>query len=269
MASLARDLAKSVAAGVWLREGTVRTIVRGPARGLRYRIMRPFRAPIVGAWEPAAQRLMVRHVPPGSVVYDVGANIGIHTLLLARLVGPTGQVFAFEPVPALYARLCENLQLNPSLPAARLVQLALGDRRGTAAFYTGHHAGAGHLAASGPETGERIFVSTSTLDEFVYRDHHRPPGFVKIDVEGAEGSVLAGAERVLGNAQPILLVDLHTPAQDLAVGRCLSHAGYVAYRTENGSRVREIEQGWPNPDGLSGQIIAFPSDYPGDACAPD
>ena len=46
--------------------------------------------------------------------------------------------------------------------------------------------------------------------------------------------------------------------QDLAVGKFLSQAGYVAYRTKDGSQVREIEQGWPNPDGLSGQVIAFP-----------
>jgi len=220
--------------------------------------MSPFRAPIVGAWEPAAQRLMVRHVAPGSVAYDVGANIGVHTLLLSRLVGRRGQVYAFEPVPALYHRLCENMRLNPSLVAARPIQLALGDQSGTAAFYTGHHAGAGHLATSGPDTGDRIVVSTSKLDEFVYRDHHAPPGFVKIDVEGAEGIVLAGAEQVLIDARPILLVDLHTPAQDLAVGKALSQAKYVAYRTSDGSRVRELEHGWPDPDGLSGQVIAFP-----------
>ena len=70
--------------------------------------------------------------------------------------------------------------------------------------------------------------------------------------------MLAGAKQVLIEARPILIVDLHTPAQDLAVGKFLSQAGYVAYRTKDGSQVREIEQGWPNPDGLSGQVIAFP-----------
>ena len=251
-------LAKTLVANTWLRDGVVRTILVGPSRGLRYRIMTPFRAPVVGGWEPAAQRLMVRHVSPGSVAYDIGANIGIHTLLLSRLVGHNGQVYAFEPVPDLYARLCENVNLNPALPAARPVQLALGDHSGTAAFFTGHHAGAGHLADSGPETGDRILVSTSVLDEFVYRDHHAPPGFVKIDVEGAEGSVLAGAEQVLSNARPILMVDLHSPVQDLAVGKSLTQAGYVAYRTGDGSRVRHLERSWPDPEGLSGQVIAFP-----------
>jgi FkbM family methyltransferase len=250
--------ARTLVARTWLRDGVVRTILVGPSRGLRYRVMSPFRAPVVGGWEPAAQRLMVQHVAPDSVAYDIGANIGIHTLLLSRLVGPHGQVYAFEPVPELYRRLCENVGLNPSLPAARPVRLALGDRKGTAAFYTGHHAGAGHLAASGPETGDRILVDTSVLDDFVYGDHHAPPGFMKIDVEGAEGSVLAGAEQVLSSARPIVMVDLHSPSQDLAVGQSLTRAGYVAYRTADGTRVRDLQRGWPDPDGLSGQVIAFP-----------
>jgi FkbM family methyltransferase len=209
---------------------------------------------------------MVRHVAPGGVVYDVGANIGIHTLLLSRLVGSNGQVYAFEPVPELFERLCENVRLNPCLPAARPVPMALSDHAGTAAFYTGHHAGAGHLVGSGPETGDRILVTTSVLDEFVYRDHHAPPEFMKIDVEGAEGSVLAGGERVLNSARPIVLVDLHTPGQDLAVGASLTRAHYVAYRTCDGTRVRSLERGWPDPDGLSGQVIAFPGELPSPDC---
>ena len=84
------------------------------------------------------------------------------------------------------------------------------------------------IATSGPDTGDRIVVSTSKLDDFVYRDHHAPPGFAKIDVESAEGIVLAGAEQVPIDARPILRVDLHTPAQDLAVAKVLSQAAYVA-----------------------------------------
>jgi FkbM family methyltransferase len=259
MLPLVSRSARTLVAKTWLRDGVIRTILMGPSRGLRYRVMAPFRAPVVGRWEPAAQRLMVRHVAAGSVAYDVGANIGIHTLLLSRLVGTRGQVYAFEPVPTLFARLSENLRLNPDLPSAKPVQLALGDRSGTEVFYTGHHAGAGHLAASGPETGDRILVPTSRLDEFVYQEHHAPPEFMKIDVEGAEGSVLAGAEQVLLAARPILMIDLHTPVQDLAVGRSLTRAGYVAFRTCDGSRVRYLERGWPDPEGLSGQFIAFPT----------
>lgn len=118
------------------RQGAVRMILFGPARGLRYRILGPFRAPILGGWEPEAQRLMVQHVHRGGVAYDVGANIGIHTLLMARLAGPTGRVYAFEPVPHLFECLRTNLQLNAELSGAVPMQLAMSDRIGVATFDT-------------------------------------------------------------------------------------------------------------------------------------
>ena len=101
---------------------------------------------------------MVRHVAPGSVAYDIGANIGIHTLLLSRLVGQSGQVYAFEPVPALYNRLCENMRLNPSLIAARPIQLALCDRNEIAAFYSGHQP----APATWPRVGPKPAIASSS-----------------------------------------------------------------------------------------------------------
>src|SRR4051812_25889815 len=96
-----------------LHEGSVRTIMWGPARGLRYRIFPGFGlAPLHGGWERRAQALLRKHLRPGDTVYDVGANYGMHTLLMARCVGPKGKVFAFEPVPAIRAELEKNIQLN-------------------------------------------------------------------------------------------------------------------------------------------------------------
>jgi len=244
----------------WLRQGAVRRILLGPAKGLRYRIFGPFRAPVFGGWEPEAQRLMVKHLAPGGVAYDIGANIGVHTLLMARLVGPRGRVHAFEPVPHLFERLKENIALNPSLGCAEAWRLALSDASGTAAFYTGHHTGAGHLETAGVASGQRLVVNTISLDAFVGEGGREPPTFIKIDVEGAEGKVLAGAERVLRVSRPTLLVDLHTPEQDEVVGSLLRKARYSAFRTHDGSHVCHLERGWPDPDGLWGKFIAFPTD---------
>jgi methyltransferase FkbM-like protein len=149
--------------------------------------------------------------------------------------------------------------LNPSLTSAVAVQCALSDCRGLVPFFTGGHTGAGHLAAVGDTTGQQLQVRTITLDDFVIVDGHQPPNFVKIDVEGAESRVLMGAERVLRMARPTLLVDLHTPEQDVAVGSILADVGYDAYRTHNGAHVRHLRRGWPDPDGLWGKFIAFPT----------
>src|SRR5262245_20182489 len=193
-ASFAR-LLKPLLVRTWLRQGSVRTVLFGPSKGLRYRIFGPFRAAVYGGWEPEAQRLMVEHIAPGSVAYDVGANIGVHTLLMARLVGPDGEVYAFEPVPRLFNCLSENLLLNPSVGSAKPIKPALSDTEGLVPSYTGHHTGAGHLEAVGARTGDRLLVETAALDDFVFAGHHQAPTFIKIDVEGAEGKVLAGAER--------------------------------------------------------------------------
>src|SRR5438094_662911 len=104
---------KHLAVRTILREGTIRYVLRGRCRGLRYRIFAGYGlSPILGGWEPDAQRLMADHIRAFSVVYDIGANYGMHTLLMARLAQGDGHVYAFEPVPEIFGHLRENIALN-------------------------------------------------------------------------------------------------------------------------------------------------------------
>src|SRR5690242_11837947 len=97
-------IAKSVLSRTIFRQGAVRTIIWGPGRGLCYRIFPGYGlSPLHGGWERDAQHLMVKYIHPGSVVYDIGANYGIHTLLMARLATRTGHVYAFEPMADIMA----------------------------------------------------------------------------------------------------------------------------------------------------------------------
>ena len=251
-------LFKPLLARTLFREGTVRTIFWGPCRGLRYRIFPGYGlSPLYGGWEHHAQRLMKKHIRLGSIAYDLGANYGIHTLLMARLVGPRGRVYAFEPVPSIRSQLQENVALNGFLNVTFL-EFAAADRTGMEVFFKGSHEGAGHLVTAGDSVGERLTVETITLDGFVFLRNNPPPDFIKIDVEGAEGKVLSGAQKVLQTFWPILLVDLHNPEQDVAVGRVLLDLQYEAYRTEDGNKVRDLTRGWPDSSGLWGEFIAFP-----------
>ena len=253
-----RNLVRPLLSNTVLRVGSVRPILFGPCKGLKYRIFPGFGiSPLYGGWEPDAQVLMVKHIRPGSVVYDVGANYGIHTLLMARLATDTGHVYAFEPVPAIHSELQKNVTLN-GFRNVTLVKLAINDYTGETTFVMGHHDGAGHLATAGTQQGDKLTVHTVTLDEFVFDRGNRPPNFIKVDVEGAESKVLGGGERTLQSAQPIILVDLHTPDQDVAVGSILARCGYEAYRTEDGAKVKDLSKGWPDPDGIWGQIVALP-----------
>jgi FkbM family methyltransferase len=216
-------------------------------------------SPIYGGWEEDAQNLMLKHIKAGDVVYDLGANYGIHALLFARLVGAGGHVYAFEPIPEIVADLRTNVQLNDFKQVTAL-EMAVGEAAGTALFSRGHHVGAGHLTSATPDQKDLLKVETSTLDDFVFAKKNRPPNFIKIDIEGGEGSALRSAQRVLLEYRPVLLVDLHSPEQDLAVGEVLLKSGYQAYHTEDGSRVENLSLGWPAPEGLWGQIIAFAND---------
>lgn len=252
-----KSVLKTVLAQTVYREGAVRRIWRGPCRALRYRIFPEYGlSPLHGGWERDAQGLMVKHITPDAVVYDVGANYGIHTLLMARLA-TKGTVYAFEPMPAIMHALRENVALN-GFRNVRFVPLALSNESGTAEFVTGHHRGAGHLRSAGTSEGTRSQVETCSIDEFVYSRANPAPTFLKVDVEGAESQVLEGAVRVLAEARPIILLDLHTPEQDVAVGKMLMAAGYKAYRTEGGAAVEHLDRGWPDRSGLWGQFIAFP-----------
>lgn len=240
--------------------GSVRAVLAGPARGLRYRMFSSYGlAPLYGAWEREVQDLVARHLGPGGVAYDLGANYGLHTLLMARRVGKEGHVYAFEPVPELQLSLRENVGLN-GFGNVTCLELAVSDATGTASFFLlAGGKSIGSLAETGVADGAELVVNTVSLDDFVFERGGRPPTFVKVDVEGAESRVLTGARRVLAEHHPILLVELHTPEQDVAVGRILVEHGYEAYRVEDGSRIRDLSRGWPHPEGIWGQFIALPA----------
>jgi FkbM family methyltransferase len=213
-------------------------------------------SPIYGGWEEEAQNLMLKHIKPGDVVYDLGANYGIHALLFARLVGVEGHVYAFEPIPEILADLRANVALN-NFKQVTALEAAVCEDAGTASFSRGHHVGAGHLAPANSDQNDLLKVETLALDDFVFTKKNRPPNFIKIDIEGGEGSALRSGLRVLKEHRPVLLVDLHTPEQDLAVAEVLRQCNYEAYHTEDGTKVENLSLGWPAPDGLWGQIIAF------------
>lgn len=256
MPNALRRLAHGILASTVYPVGSIARIRRGPARGFRYRVFRDYGiAPIFGLWEPAAQRWFVQLVRPGSTAYDVGANYGIHTLVLARSVGAEGRVIAFEPDPEVAASLRECVSLN-QLDQVQIIEQALGAQSGVAAFEFAGHKGGGHLAPAG--AGGQLRVKTSTLDEFVYRDGGPPPDFIKMDIEGGEADALEHGERVLSERRPKLLIELHSPDQDLRVGRVLARLGYRVVRAENGEPIKHLDRGWPDPDGMHGVVVALP-----------
>jgi FkbM family methyltransferase len=179
-------------------------IVAGPLRGRwwlpqsRGKILRI----LGGSYEPDQTRLFQQHIPSGATVFDVGAHVGYYTVLSAVLTGPRGRVCAFEPNPANHAFLQRHVALN-RLDNVAIENAAVSDRNGTAAFSFGTGSGTGRLNNSGT-----LQVRTLRLDDFC-ADHDLRPGFMKIDVEGAELDVLRGAADTVRECHPVIFLSTH------------------------------------------------------------
>jgi FkbM family methyltransferase len=135
---------------------------------------------------------------PGDWAIDIGANVGHYTLAMARLTGPDGHVFAFEPFPETFSVLTANLR-SAGLSNVSLVNAAASDRSGTAQL---HYSG-NHYAVNVSDTGE-LSCLCLPLDALGLNGRIR---LVKIDVEGHEAAVIRGAEQTLRRHRPIVIME--------------------------------------------------------------
>jgi FkbM family methyltransferase len=202
----------------------------------------------LGAYEREEVNLILRHLVRPAVILDVGANVGFYSLTLARAF-PDCIVHGFEPDPEIFRTFAENCRLN-GLANVRLRCLGLSERAGTAWLHrergaTGDNAGMGHLDPSGELT-----IETDTLDHYCQAEGIDRVDFLKVDVEGAELSVLSGAARLLGERRVgLLMVEIsewqlsHFRARPEDVWRRLGGLGYEGFRLRGGRLVRHAA-GW-------------------------
>jgi FkbM family methyltransferase len=161
-----------------------------------------------GAYEASEIASVLSLAKPGSTAIDVGANVGMYTVALATRIGSAGKVLAFEPVPQTSHRLRENLALN-GLENVEVFEAAAGQSRGFADLQLADDSAYASMAGvkQGRAIGQRLSVRVTPLDE-VWNDRQRPVvSFCKIDVEGAEMSVLEGAKEMLAACRPALLLE--------------------------------------------------------------
>ena len=184
----------------------------------------------LGTYEPDLQSAASQIIKPGMVVYDLGANIGYISLMAARLVGDGGRVFSFEALPANIARLKQNASLNQLQERIQVVHAAVVDKAGEVAFLT-HTSGAmGKVLGSGGRDelySQTIKVQGIAMDDFVFTQGNPPPAVIKVDIEGGEGMALAGMTRLLKEAKPVLLIELHGEEAARQVWDCLKANNYT------------------------------------------
>jgi FkbM family methyltransferase len=157
------------------------------------------------AYEAAETRAVQALLRPGDFAIDIGANHGWYTVLMARLAGRDGAVWAFEPAPGAHAALMSNLERNHLREVVRVWPLALSDRRGDVTLHEFEDLPHGHASVS--PLGRADYVTHAvrgrTLDDVLAEEApYEPPRLVKMDVEGAELAVLRGSQRLLAAERP-------------------------------------------------------------------
>ena len=208
-----------------------------PSAGLRY-LFRP-----MDAVDPILLNLAKEFVEPGSVVWDIGANVGLFAFAAANLAGPGGLVVALEPDAWLVQLLRRGAALQP--PGSATVQVVPAAIASTVSLRTlclaNRSRAANYLAEFGTiQTGgsrEEQSVIAVTLDWLL--ESLPAPSVVKIDVEGAELEVLNGSRRLFETARPIVLCEV-IPDSSNAVTTFLSSYGYRIYDGEVSSPQREV-----------------------------
>jgi FkbM family methyltransferase len=159
-----------------------------------------------GAFEGHFAELFGRLVGSGDRCLDVGANVGVHTIRLAKLAGPGGEVLAFEPDPGLARRARGNAELN-KVTNVRVIEAAVADRNATAVLYRPGTAdtnrGRASLLHHTYLTGQTHEVPTVTIDDL----DPGPVALIKIDVEGAETAVVSGAAGVITRDHPAVIFE--------------------------------------------------------------
>lgn len=172
--------------------------------------------------------LLARLIRPGDACWDIGANIGFYTCLLARLTGPEGRIDAFEPATATRAMLERNVAANDFRNVTLHAQ-ALGAAPGTATIHFRSRDLAEGTASllRGDDTDESEPVTLTTIDAIAAVLPQ--PAFVKIDVEGLQLDVWRGGKTFFASHAPLVLAELREtsdPNHLSALHACIAELGY-------------------------------------------
>ena len=216
----------------------------------------------LGTYEPDLQAALRELIPFGAIIYDVGANIGYVSLLLAKAAGPDGHVYAFEALPENAGRWHRNVKLNGMEDRLSLFSGAVSGQTGPVRFLVHASGGMGKAAGSAGREDQyqsELTVPGISLDEFAYVQGNPPPKVVKMDIEGGEVLALPGMLQILTEARPLMLMELHGPESCRAAWETLTAAGYTICWMQHGYPVvPSLEaMGW------KAYIVARPEDRKG------
>jgi FkbM family methyltransferase len=218
---LARDFA--------LARSRIATMQQGVAAGARFCAGASNRDYESGRNELPVQQALAGVLHSGGVFYDIGANVGFFSVIASRLVGASGRVVAFEPVPRNLAYVRLNCRIN-RCSNVRVVEAAVSDRSGEGTLMLARFAGGAALSVAGPPPDflREMRVTTVALDDWLAAQGGPRPDVVKIDVEGAELQALQGMRRILAELRPRILLEVDGADRDQLMARRDSCTAFLA-----------------------------------------
>lgn len=193
----------------------IRSVIRGHHRGVRYHVQDGMGLTYALGLDHWNFHFLTPTIHPGMTVYDLGANRGQMALFFSTLVGPTGKVLAFEPVPENVNWLRKNLTLNDmSNVEVFPVAAAADDQPKRFCLDAGRHTMGTLEQNTGNDTwwNQVLEVKCLTLDSLL--PSHPPPDFLKIDVEGGGGDIIQGALQLLEKHRPYIYFEIHAGQPD-------------------------------------------------------
>lgn len=218
---------------VYDSEAQVVTVKKGILAGMKK--YGPFAAGdfdfALGQYEPEVMTALCEFCRPGMTVFDIGANAGYITMLLAKLVGDSGHVHAFEPIPQNVRCLLTTLRIN-ALNNVTVHEMAVSNQPGKVlmqfdgvfdGFASLMHGGHGYYQNQPANT---ISVTAVTLDQFCRDVGVIKIDLIKMDIEGAEMLALAGMSRILAVQQPVVIIEFWGAENIIEGTRLLKSQGY-------------------------------------------
>jgi FkbM family methyltransferase len=218
-----------------------------------------------GYYEAEIVRLFERLLRPGMVFVDVGAHVGQYTLVASKLVGASGAVHCFEPDPETYDWLQSNIERN-GIGNTTANRLALTAEPGTMRLYLSNinDIGSNSLQPPPNASGRSCEVICTPLDQYLGERGIGRVDLIKMDVEGAESSALAGAARLLeGRDRPVLILEFEEERQRAFGCSCARLAGQLTgwrYRLFRISGAAISPYVPKDPEQGSFNVLAIPED---------
>lgn len=199
---------------------------------------------LTSGWEKESIKLWIQLCERSQVIFDLGANTGIYSLI-GKCVNPKADVYAFEPVSRVFAKLKENIALNKYdiIP----VEKAVSNADGVATIYDTSSEHTYSVTVNKNLHSKEVNVveakiETITLDSFIRQNNIKRIDLIKIDVETHEPEVIEGFSEYLSKFQPSILIEILNNEVGEKISKMIEGLGYLYFNIDERGGIRQVDK---------------------------